>query len=63
MATKHKWDKSISSVWPLKCIRCGVTGRVKAGTEGQMQYSRSGTGAWEKKIPCLRTAPPSSSSE
>lgn len=49
---KHRWDKSVSTVWPLRCLDCGVVGRVKQGTAGTMQYSRTGTGEWVEKIPC-----------
>lgn len=52
MATRHKWDKSSTTAWPLVCLACGVTGRVKMGTCGTMEYLYPGGTVWVKRAPC-----------
>lgn len=52
MAKRHQWDRSNGNVWPKRCADCGVTGRVKPGTAGTMQYSATGLGGWVAKSPC-----------
>lgn len=52
MAKKHRWDKSGRGVWPMACLDCGCTGRIKAGTAGTMQYQPKGETAWRPRHPC-----------
>jgi hypothetical protein len=46
MAKRHRWDKSKRTTWPLTCLDCGCTGRVKAGTAGTMEYKAKNSPDW-----------------
>lgn len=54
MALGHRWDKSKTTVWPLRCLECGCTGRVKQGTAGTMEYrAKAALSFWVPRMTCV----------